>query len=362
MGFIVTAAGLLSFPQSASGSSHDAAPPTSPREVNARAINGTTVDVFWFPSIDNAGISYNIYRAEVLSWVDGGPSTWTTPVLAGTSDNDGLEQLGFQDTGLTPETDYKYWVAAVDPSGNESAWTSTSHSSPTTPEDGNTIATQITYPSSVALGGSLTINQIITCAPECVIGHHDVHFGTTMNRLPSGAGDNFISHSVFDSTLATDRTSTFTYTPSTTGNFYFMEDGHIGGTGFTRNDIGQNPHKEGMLFRIVVTNGNPLIITPSTLPGGNAGIPYSQILTALGEGNGSYTWGIYEGALPEPLVMSTNGAISGIPTFGGTFTFGVMVEDSLGVTAFQTVTLTIDGDGPAPDIIAPAAPTDLSVE
>ena len=67
IGFIITATGLLSFPQPASGSSHDTTPPTSPREVNALAINSTTVDVFWFPSMDNVGVTYNIYRAQIFT-------------------------------------------------------------------------------------------------------------------------------------------------------------------------------------------------------------------------------------------------------------------------------------------------------
>src|SRR5262245_56707704 len=100
----------------------DSTAPTVPRRVTARGLRGDTVEVFWFDSRDDVGVSYRIHRAVVTGWSRGIPSTWTKPVLAGTSAHSGLGQVGFLDTGLAPLTDYIYWISAVDPDGNESAW------------------------------------------------------------------------------------------------------------------------------------------------------------------------------------------------------------------------------------------------
>ena len=338
---------LLLLKQDALGQVVDTSPPTPPREVNARAISSHTVEVFWFPSMDNVGITYNIYRAPGLY------ASAATQTLIGTSVNHGMEQLGFQDTGLTPETDYTYWVSAVDPSGNESARVGGAHAAPTTRTAGTTNNTEVVYPSSVSPGASITVTQTITCNPACETGyHHDVHWGTSMGSLGNfaalpGAG------------IATTHVTTATWAaPSTPGNVYFMEDNHLGGTGYPLNSQGQPPHKEGMLFRIVVTNGNPLAIAPPSLPNGSPGIPYNQTLSAAGEGNGSYTLGVNEGRLPPGLTISNSGTISGTPIQGGTYSFIVMVEDSAGTTAFRSFTLTISGSG---DTTPPAPPTGLVI-
>lgn len=322
----------------------DSVPPTPPREVNCRAITNTSVECFWFPSRDNVGVTYRIYRAQVLTWLGGLPLTWTTQTLMGTSTVDGLGRRAFLDTGLTAATDYTYWVSSVDPAGNESALSGGAHASPTTPSTGTTIDTQVSFPSSVAPNANITVTQTITCSPACTIGHHDVHWGTTMNSLPNQPG-----LSAGTNTPATTHVNSVTFT-STLGNVYFMEDGHLGGTGYPANGGGNQPHKEGMLFRVIVTNGNPLTINPATLPNGTPNTAYSQTLTATGEGSGVNSWGVREARLPPGLTLSSAGVLSGTPTTPGIYTFSVMVEDSQGTTAFRSYTLTVEG-APAAQIL-----------
>ena len=315
----------------------DSVAPTDPREVNARAISSSTVEAFWFPSRDNVGVTYRIYRAQVLTWSGGLPLTWTTQTQIGTSLVDGLARRAFLDTGLAATTDYIYWVSAVDPAGNESARVNTAHAAPTTPAAGNTIDTQVTYPASVAPSGNIAITQTITLSPAGSIGHHDVHWGTS-----PGALSQFVDFA-FDGTTATVHTQTVNFAaPASPGNVYFMEDGHVQGAAWTLNGAGNAPHKEGMLFRIPVTNGSPLMINPATLPAGQMGVAYSQTLTATGEGNGVNSWGVSEARLPVGLTLSAAGVVSGTPVQNGSEIFQVMVEDSAGTSAFRTYTLMIN--------------------
>lgn len=66
--------------------------------------------------------------------------------------------------------------------------------------------------------------------------------------------------------------------------------------------------------RLVGLRSKPRITTPSTLPSGTVGEPYSVTLQALG-GDGIYRWKVSGGALPDGLTLdSITGIISGTPT------------------------------------------------
>ena len=76
----------------------------------------------------------------------------------------------------------------------------------------------------------------------------------------------------------------------------------------------------------------PPSISPSTVPGGNVGTPYSQILT-VSNGVGPYAWSISAGALPAGVNLitgtpTTSATLSGIPTTAATYSFTVQVIDS----------------------------------
>ncbi len=86
-----------------------------------------------------------------------------------------------------------------------------------------------------------------------------------------------------------------------------------------------------------------ITLTPATLPGGTAGVAYSQALTVAG-GIAPYTV-TQTGALPAGLAFNAaTGIFSGTPTQAGTFTISVTATDSTGGTAAtvtNTYTLTI---------------------
>lgn len=72
----------------------------------------------------------------------------------------------------------------------------------------------------------------------------------------------------------------------------------------------------------------PLTIATASLPNAQAGVFYSQTLTASG-GVPGYVWSVSAGALPVGLSLSPSGLISGTPTQSGGSSFTVMVRDSV---------------------------------
>jgi hypothetical protein len=93
--------------------------------------------------------------------------------------------------------------------------------------------------------------------------------------------------------------------------------------------------------------------TPPNPPSGTVGTSYQFFFTAQGGSQSGYTWSA-QGTLP-PGLTAQNGPgcpascallISGTPTQGGTFSFAVMVRDSLGNTTSQGATITVNTGQP----------------
>jgi Putative Ig domain len=83
------------------------------------------------------------------------------------------------------------------------------------------------------------------------------------------------------------------------------------------------------------------ITTTSPLPPGTVNTAYSQQFTATG-GTGTDTWTVASGStLPANLSLSSTGLLSGTPTVGGTFTFGITATDSAVPPAVVTSTFTL---------------------
>jgi len=90
----------------------------------------------------------------------------------------------------------------------------------------------------------------------------------------------------------------------------------------------------------------PLTIKTQSLSPGTYGQQYNEMLTAEG-GTLPYTWSLARGSrLPQRLELRPDGTITGIPEELGSFTFTVIVTDSLGETAERTLTLVVlPGEG-----------------
>lgn len=73
---------------------------------------------------------------------------------------------------------------------------------------------------------------------------------------------------------------------------------------------------------------NPLVISPTTIPGGTYGSAYTpQTLTATG-GTAPYTYTVTVGVLPPGMSLSTGGTLSGTPTAAGSYSFTVLAQDA----------------------------------
>lgn len=84
-----------------------------------------------------------------------------------------------------------------------------------------------------------------------------------------------------------------------------------------------------------------LAVNTTALPDGTVGISYSQTITATG-GTAPLTWSII-GGLPDGLTLnSSTGVISGTPATAGTFNFTVQVMDSMGATASNALSITVN--------------------
>lgn len=94
-----------------------------------------------------------------------------------------------------------------------------------------------------------------------------------------------------------------------------------------------------------LTINQALTITNATLNPATYGTPFSQALQATG-GAGGYTWAFQPGgSVPNGAAITPAGVLSWQPTGNGTFQFPVMVTDSAGYSAAQTLSLLVN---PAP--------------
>ncbi len=84
-----------------------------------------------------------------------------------------------------------------------------------------------------------------------------------------------------------------------------------------------------------------LEVTTSSLPDGELGTPYDQVLSAQG-GDGTYTWSIASGAPPDGLALNGGtGRITGTPTTAGTTPFSVRVQSGDGQSATKDLSITV---------------------
>ncbi len=119
----------------------------------------------------------------------------------------------------------------------------------------------------------------------------------------------------------------------------------------TASSIG-NPSSQASAT-VTVTPAGALAITSSTLPGGNAGVPYSATLAATG-GATPYLWSLAGGTLPSGIqLQASSGAITGISALAGSYPITAKVSDASGKTATVALTLSLSSssaagyDGPA---------------
>ena len=83
-----------------------------------------------------------------------------------------------------------------------------------------------------------------------------------------------------------------------------------------------------------------LVISSTTVAGGQVGSAYSTTLQATG-GTAPYSWSLASGALPSGLSLSSGGVISGTPSASGSSSFTVQVKDAANNTATQALSISV---------------------
>lgn len=96
---------------------------------------------------------------------------------------------------------------------------------------------------------------------------------------------------------------------------------------------------------ITVKPAADLTILPKSLEPGTQHIPYNGLVTASG-GRANYRFSIGAGSsLPPGINLGENGVVTGTPTRSGTFKFLVKVDDSVGNSKVESITLVINAVG-----------------
>jgi len=132
-------------------------------------------------------------------------------------------------------------------------------------------------------------------------------------------------------------------------------------------------------INIADASGFMSIVTPSPLPPGATGVPYSLTFATSGTPPPTYsserelappsdippiTFSIANGSLPTGLTLSSSGTLSGIPAFNGTYTFDVAATDSNPepaggpITVIRQYQITITGAN-LPPFITSIVPTSV---
>lgn len=97
-------------------------------------------------------------------------------------------------------------------------------------------------------------------------------------------------------------------------------------------------------FTISFGASGAISIVTVTLPNAIVGVPYNAALAASG-GTLPYSWTLAAGSLPTGITLTASGVISGIAGIAGTFPFTVRVQDALGGSATQQLSITIASAG-----------------
>ena len=218
--------------------------------------------------------------------------------------------------------------------------------------------------------GQCTIPSGLTGVVQVAAGGNTVGVGRTVvlyHSLSSSPAPLSILVNPYPRVVANNSSVTFTTSNTQTGgNTYQWQRNGVDIFAATNPDytiasVAESNDKD--LITVRITNGStsitstpvllrvilppPSITTPVTMPGGVVGSTYNQVLAASG-GAMPYTWTRISGSLPSGLSLSSDGAVSGIPSAAGTFNFAVRVAGSNGASSTQNFSLVVLG---VPEIV-----------
>jgi hypothetical protein len=209
---------------------------------------------------------------------------------------------------------------------------------------GNVLAlTSITLTTTARLDGralarngavTLDTNTVGACAPLAVCPLITVNpatlpdgaVGTLYNQLVTASGGTgpytfAVTSGALPGGIVLAPAGTLSGTPTTAGTFDFT----ITATDTSTGCMGSRPYT----LNIASSSGCPVItLSPASLPSGTIGVLYNQTISASG-GAPPTTFTVTSGALPAGLVLNLGtGAITGVPSATGLFSFTVRATDS----------------------------------
>ncbi|GEM_PF-1280016 len=116
----------------------------------------------------------------------------------------------------------------------------------------------------------------------------------------------------------------------------------LSGVHFSDDNTGNAVGSSGKILR--TTTGGiicpTITLSPLSLPNGNAGTAYSQTIISSG-GVAPYTYSVTSGVLPTGLTLSSTGALSGIPSTAGTYSFTITSRDDNRCPGDRSYSITI---------------------
>jgi hypothetical protein len=131
----------------------------------------------------------------------------------------------------------------------------------------------------------------------------------------------------------------------------------IGTFAFTVKSVDFNFNFTQKNYTLIIENVS-INLAPATLPNGTQNITYNGIAFTADGGVAPYTYAVTQGSLPDGLILSTGGLLSGKPTTSGSTSFNITVTDADGNTKTQGYSIAVT---PVVLTVNPATATDAYV-
>ncbi len=157
-------------------------------------------------------------------------------------------------------------------------------------------------------------------------------YSQTVAGSPAGTYSYAVSSGALPAGLTLNAsTGAITGTPTTTGSFNFT---------ITAATSGGGSCSGSRTYTVAITCSTITLSPTSPLPGGQAGVAYSQTISVSPAG--SHTFSLISGSLPSGITLNpATGVISGLPSTVGSFTFTIKAQTAGGCNATQSYTLAI---------------------